>query len=32
VWSFDLDARLILRLSPQTLVAQQYVVGFTAIW
>jgi len=32
VWSFDLDARLILRLSPQTLVAQQYLVGFTAIW
>ena len=32
VWSFDLDARLILRLSPQTLVAQQYVMGFTAIW
>lgn len=32
VWSFDLDARLILRLSPQTLAAQQYIVGFTAIW
>jgi hypothetical protein len=32
VWSFDLDARLILRLHPDTLVAQQYLVGFTAIW
>ncbi|HEY1335549.1 MAG TPA: hypothetical protein VGF31_14905 [Myxococcaceae bacterium] len=32
VWSFDLDARLILRLHPDTLVAQQYIIGFTAIW
>ena len=32
VWSFDLDARLILRLHPDTLLAQQYLLGFTAIW
>jgi len=32
VWSLDLDARLSLRLHPHTLVAQQYLVGFTAVW
>ncbi len=32
VWSIDLDARLTFRLQPTFTTAQQYLLGFSAIW
>ena len=32
VWSIDLDAQLTFRLHPTFTTAQQYLLGFSAIW
>ena len=32
VWSIDLDAQLTFRLQPSFTTAQQYLLGFSAIW
>ena len=32
VWTLDFDALVTVRLHPQTQMAQQYLLGFSATW